>query len=508
MTRQISRQELYALGEPFGASATRKKPGGRGLILGGGGDGGVRYENLDRLYEMQANQGQQMMDFANKNVYPAFESMMDESKGVGSIANQEVAAGQAGADVQASIGQGKKQLSENLASMGVNPADPRYANTMAQMELEGAAMGASAQTGARDKTKQLGYARVKDAVSLGMGIPSDATSALNSAGSFASSAANMQAQGAQTQAMNQGNIAALAGRFLFADGGEVKSPSRLAVGGFPMKNSIVAPPPPVTAPVPSQGMSMARGVTQSAMSPGRPGPLTNAIMGNSKIGEGGIKSGALVEKAGEIAGSGNTSAFGQGMRLGKDAKGAIDAYQGAAEATASAANASAASGAAGAATGAEVAGASAAHGISAGGQQAAMLAAQEAGMGTLAAEGTGMAIASETAAGGIASALGAGSAVAAALPWVGGAMLVGSALGLFADGGSVNKKRLAVADGTKGGGVSGPGGPKDDLIPAMLSDGEFVMPVGTVKLYGTDVLEKMRQDGLAHEKQIGIGRTA
>lgn len=500
MTRQISRQELYALGEPFGASATRKKPGGRGLILGGGGDGGVRYENLDRLYEMQANQGQQMMDFANKNVYPAFESMMSESKDVGSIANQELAATQAGADVQGSIGQGRKQLSEDLASMGVDPSDPRYANTMAKMELEGAAMGASAQTGARDKAKQLGYAKMKDAVSLGMGIPSDATSALNSAGQFASTSANIQAQGAQTQAMNQGNVAALAGRFLFADGGEVKSPSRLAVGGFPMKNSIVAPPPPVTAPVPSQGMSMAKGVTQSTMSPGKPGPLTNAIMGNSKVGDGGMKVGALVEKAGEMAGSGNTSAFGQGMRLGKDAKGAADAYQGAADAATAAGNAAANS------IGTATADAAAQYGVSAAGEQAGMLAAQEMGMGTLATEATAAATATEM--GGIASAMGAGSAVAAALPWVGGAMLVGTALGLFADGGSVNKQRLAVADGTKGGNVSGPGGPKDDLIPAMLSDGEFVMPVGTVKLYGTEVLEKMRQDGLAHEKQIGIGRTA
>lgn len=58
----------------------------------------------------------------------------------------------------------------------------------------------------------------------------------------------------------------------------------------------------------------------------------------------------------------------------------------------------------------------------------------------------------------------------------------------------------------KGGKVSGPGGPKDDRVPALLSDGEFVMPVGSVKKYGLDKLEKMRQDGLQFEKQLGIGR--
>lgn len=58
----------------------------------------------------------------------------------------------------------------------------------------------------------------------------------------------------------------------------------------------------------------------------------------------------------------------------------------------------------------------------------------------------------------------------------------------------------------KGGKVSGPGGPKDDRVPALLSDGEFVLPVGAVKKYGLDKLEKMRQDGLQFEKQLGIGR--
>lgn len=36
---QVSRRELYALGEPFGTSCTQKKPGGRGVVYGGGGGG-------------------------------------------------------------------------------------------------------------------------------------------------------------------------------------------------------------------------------------------------------------------------------------------------------------------------------------------------------------------------------------------------------------------------------------------------------------------------------------
>jgi len=54
----------------------------------------------------------------------------------------------------------------------------------------------------------------------------------------------------------------------------------------------------------------------------------------------------------------------------------------------------------------------------------------------------------------------------------------------FADGGDI--KRLG-----RGGKVSGPGGPVDDKIPAMLSDGEYVLPADTVKSVGVKKLDKL-----------------
>jgi hypothetical protein len=75
---------------------------------------------------------------------------------------------------------------------------------------------------------------------------------------------------------------------------------------------------------------------------------------------------------------------------------------------------------------------------------------------------------------------------------------------LVADGGHIHPMSNHPRNGIKGGAVHGAGGPKDDLIPAMLSNGEFVMPVGVVKKYGLDKLEKMRQEGLAFEKHLGI----
>ncbi|MFM1990217.1 MAG: hypothetical protein RJA99_3174 [Pseudomonadota bacterium] len=86
-------------------------------------------------------------------------------------------------------------------------------------------------------------------------------------------------------------------------------------------------------------------------------------------------------------------------------------------------------------------------------------------------------------------------------------MQVNSVMGYKSGGPVARPPKMRPGSTTQSGGkVSGPGGPKDDRVPALLSDGEFVMPVGTVKKFGIDKLEKMRQAGLEFEKQLGIGR--
>lgn len=47
-----------------------------------------------------------------------------------------------------------------------------------------------------------------------------------------------------------------------------------------------------------------------------------------------------------------------------------------------------------------------------------------------------------------------------------------------------------------GGEVSGPGGPKDDKVPAMLSDGEFVLNAKAVQMIGKDKLNALNNAGL------------
>jgi hypothetical protein len=54
----------------------------------------------------------------------------------------------------------------------------------------------------------------------------------------------------------------------------------------------------------------------------------------------------------------------------------------------------------------------------------------------------------------------------------------------FYQGSFMNTGGIASLDMDKGGDVSGPGGPKDDMIDAKLSDGEFVMTAKAVENFG------------------------
>jgi hypothetical protein len=175
---------------------------------------------------------------------------------------------------------------------------------------------------------------------------------------------------------------------------------------------------------------------------------------------------------------------------------------------------------------------------------AAATAAEAAAAESAAAEAAATAAAGETAALSGAG-MGAAAAVGTAVPAIGAGLAlygIGNAAGWWADGGAVQPgggspppgsgsdrwkwsdpawginqvahKNNWWADGgdvTPGsrdqtGEVDGPGGPKDDEVMAALSDGEFVMPVGAVRYFGIDKMEKMRQKGLEHERSMGISR--
>jgi len=77
--------------------------------------------------------------------------------------------------------------------------------------------------------------------------------------------------------------------------------------------------------------------------------------------------------------------------------------------------------------------------------------------------------------------------------WSGIGGAIGTAAGIygakkFADGGGARGLHVGAGD------VSGPGGPVDDKIPAMLSDGEYVLPADTVNKIGRQKLDQLVQE--------------
>lgn len=54
-----------------------------------------------------------------------------------------------------------------------------------------------------------------------------------------------------------------------------------------------------------------------------------------------------------------------------------------------------------------------------------------------------------------------------------------------------------------GGAISGPGGPRDDLIPAMLSNGEYVVKASSVNRYGVQMMDQINAGRFANGGLVG-----
>lgn len=63
-------------------------------------------------------------------------------------------------------------------------------------------------------------------------------------------------------------------------------------------------------------------------------------------------------------------------------------------------------------------------------------------------------------------------------------------MAMRADGGYIDARGIRMANG---GEVNGPGGPVDDKIPALLSDGEYVVPADVVKAKGVEFFDKLKE---------------
>jgi len=501
----------------------------------GGGGGSAKYDNLEDLYKVQADSAKMLYDQANQYLPGATASYMDsvnEVLGEGYVEDQ---ANRATADAASASARQQDATSRNLASMGVNPTDPRFSASLRASGVDSAAKSAAMTNVARGQAKALQKATAQDAVGTFTGQSNSASSQLSGATSGMSNMFNAQAQQKAQQSAAEGEAigntvgAGLSLMSIMKDGGRVKCARGIKAlknggearsierhflggqtGGAQRGFLGAAPQSPQTQySQPSQGQGFGGGVMRGAQMGKTIGNAGKSIAGKYQAASAGADMSAAQTKAASDAYNAAATAAKTPAEAAKykDAatwlergNSAFGASEGAAAGTAEAAGTTAAADAAGsaAATGAtEAAGTAAATGAAEAAGTTAAAGAAEAAAGAAAAEGAaagaaGAAGATGAAAGGLGAA---GAALGAAMPWVGAAMVAGSLLGIFADGGEVSDFR------EEGGRVDGPGSHTDDLVPALLSDEEHVMNGEAAAMVGHDKLEALNKQGLALRKK-------
>ena len=500
---------------------------------GGGGGDGVKYDNLERLYEEQAASARLLRGIAETSLPGATGAYVGEVQNVLAPDFAERRANLAGADMAGANAMERAATERNLASMGVNPNDPRFASSMRSTQLSNAARMAAGKNLTRNEADQYQLNVAKDAVGTFTGQSNNAATQMGNAasglGSIYTSKANQQMAQDQAQSQAVGNVAnagLTAYAMLAKDGGKVtgiglKKIERHMVGGqagsqqnqgfFQMQS--IAPPPSAQAPQQQGG-----------------GISMNQVMMAKRIADKQAK-----EKAADAAGK----AFADDV--------AAKTVESTMPAAAEAATTDALTNAAGQTFAENVAANTAAQAgaveggaaLGSGLANTAATAAGEAAIGgsvttAAGAAGTGAAAGGSTAlAGGAGAAAGGGAmaTIGAALPWVGAAYAVGSLLDWWNEGGQVGTQNKGMSeeeamrrfseafnagdvnDLRAGGDVPGEWKENRDTVPAMLVPDEFVLNAEASALMGDKELERLNAKGLAlreqgvtpHDIRRGIG---
>ena len=247
----ISRRQLYAAGEPLGDSVTRIEGNRRILGGGGGGQSGVYYKNQDKLLGVQADIASNMY-----NQYAEYApTYMANSMGMVDEANSGALAermrGRAAADSASAAAMEREATSRQMASMGINPNDPRFASGLRTVELGNAAQRASAMNNANWQAEDQRWNRNANAygqiAGMGAGAMQGMSSAASGYGSMASSLGNNAAQNADQKRRHAlvGRGRAAFARFggqpfgpdLFLFGGRRHVPGDVPASGWPFDDA-------------------------------------------------------------------------------------------------------------------------------------------------------------------------------------------------------------------------------------------------------------------------------
>jgi hypothetical protein len=150
----------------------------------------------DRAIDANAYQGEIAKDQWNsyKTTYqPLEQKMVADATNYDTPAARNAAAAEAQAGVSSELGKAEDRLSRTV---GFDPSSAAAQVAQTNLNLQGAAMGATAQNTARKQVKDTAYAHQLDALGLGKGLVANATTGMaNAANSASRIAANEQANG-------------------------------------------------------------------------------------------------------------------------------------------------------------------------------------------------------------------------------------------------------------------------------------------------------------------------
>lgn len=136
------------------------------------------------IAERQQEMAEEQYQRYKTTFQPLEDQYVAESANYGSIANQNKKAKEAASLVRGNFATAREQLSR---TPGINTNSQAYLQEANRLNLAEAAASAATQNKAREDTVAKGRAYATDALSLGKGLPANAASSLNAAGSAYSS---------------------------------------------------------------------------------------------------------------------------------------------------------------------------------------------------------------------------------------------------------------------------------------------------------------------------------
>ena len=206
-------------------------PGSKRLYKGGGGSGTPYYANQDKLFGTQA-------DIAT-NLYNQYAAYSGQPlQGMANMVSDATSGdytnrmrGLAGTDAAAAAGMERAATERQMASMGVNPNDPRFSGALRATALGNAANLAAAKNKATQYGDDMAWARSQDFYNSLAGMPSQSASMLASSASGYGQMGNAMQQQSNANMAGYGQFGAqIAGNMFKADGGYIDGPG-FAEGG-------------------------------------------------------------------------------------------------------------------------------------------------------------------------------------------------------------------------------------------------------------------------------------